>query len=120
MSPTDLYLAQVFGPWILIIVLVLREVVPFLRDRLFPAYLNRQQREEAKRSALDERQVQAFEQLAKATGQISIVMGTINDRTELTAAGTQRIESLVVEINTRSRSEEKAAIADRKQSRKKE
>lgn len=107
MSPYDIFLAQTYGPWIIVLILVLRELIPFLRDRLFPAYISDRDRLLEDRRKLDERTVIAQEIQAKAMQQIAILYGTINDRTELTAAGTQRIELTVTEINTRGRSRER-------------
>jgi len=106
MTPDEIALLQIYGPWFVIIILVLKDLLPFLRDKLFPAYMKNREQDAADRRSLNERKVLADENLAKAMQQLSVLFGTINDRTEITAAGMQRVERVVTEINTRTKTQD--------------
>lgn len=106
MSPELLILLQTYGPWSLIGFLIIRDLVPFLRDRLFPEVLKERKAESDRRWALTEREVQAQENIAKAMQQMMVLLATLDARTEVVAGGVQRVEVITTEINTRSRARE--------------
>lgn len=100
---TDLDLLRIWGPWFLMAYMVLRELLPFLRDKLFPQVLEDHKEESERRWTLNERQVQALENIGTGMQQTAVLLATIDARDEVIAAGMQRIEVIATEINTRSR-----------------
>ncbi len=106
MSQADLLLLQTYGPWFLIAILVIRDLFPFLRDKLFPQVLKERSDDNERRWKLSERQVQAQEDIAAAVQQTAVLLATLDARTEVMAAGVSRVEVIATEINTRSRARE--------------
>ena len=81
MSETDLYLLKTYGPYFVIVFLMLRELWSFLRDKVFPLFAAKMQQKDEMAITLEERQVRAFEEIAKNTQQLTVLFATINERT---------------------------------------
>lgn len=106
MSPEQLAMLKDNGPWFLIAFLLIKDLVPFLLEKFFPEVLKERKAESDRRWALNERQVQAQENIAKAMQQMMVLLATVDARTEVVAGGMQRIEVISTEINTRLRGRE--------------
>lgn len=110
MSETDLLLLNRWGPWIVMGFMILRDLLPFLRDKLFPQVMDERKEENERRWQFSERQVKSYESIAEGVQAIKVFLATLDARSEVSALGIQRLEILVTEINTRTKSQEQKTI----------
>jgi len=102
MSETDLYLLKTYGPYFVIVFLMLRELWSFLRDKVFPLFAAKMQQKDEMAITLEERQVRAFEEIAKNTQQLTVLFATINERTMRIDAGVSALQMTVTAHDARS------------------
>lgn len=110
MSETDIILLQRWGPWFVMAFMILRDLLPFLRDKLFPQMMDERKEENERRWLWSERQVKSQEAIAEGVQAIKVFLATLDARSEVSALGIQRIEILMTEINTRTRSQEQKTV----------
>ena len=102
LSPTDLYLLQVYGPWMVIAVWLVREVWVNLRDKWIPIWIKRTEIQDEREISLEERQVRAFEKIAENTQKLTVLYATIGDRTGLIYEAVNDVKTTLTAHDARS------------------
>lgn len=102
MTPTEQYLMQVYGPWVLVTIMAIRELWRYLRDKVLPFWMTRAERKDEMDVSFEERQIQALEKISENNQQLTVLFSIMNERIARTDSNVEAIKIMLTAHDARS------------------